>query len=67
MEAFFHFKEQGRRIEKAILPSLQNSGLGRTTRNKECFFRSLKFERLDSCRFVTRHSAETEVLDYHLL
>ena len=30
----------------------------------ERFFRSLKFERLDSYRFVTRHSAETEVLDY---
>ena len=30
----------------------------------ERFFRSLKSERLASCRFATRRSAELEVLDY---
>ena len=30
----------------------------------ERFFRSLKSERLVSCRFATRRSAEIEVLDY---
>lgn len=30
----------------------------------EHFFRSLKSERLASCRFATRKSAEIEVLDY---
>jgi len=30
----------------------------------ERFFRSLKSERLSSCRFETRHSARMEVLDY---
>lgn len=52
---------------------LKNSGVQSSMSRKgncwdnaptERFFRSLKFERLDSYRFVTRHSAETEVLDY---
>jgi transposase InsO family protein len=30
----------------------------------EPFFRSLKSERLDACRFLTRDEARNEILDY---
>jgi len=47
-----------------MIPSMSRKGNCWDNAPTERFFRSLKFERLDSYRFVTRHSAETEVLDY---
>ena len=47
-----------------MIPSMSRKGNCWDNAPTERFFRSLKFERLDSCRFVTRHSAQTEVLDY---
>ena len=47
-----------------MIPSMSRKGNCWDNAPTERFFRSLKSERLDSCRFVTRHSAQTEVLDY---
>lgn len=47
-----------------MLPSMSRKGDCWDNAPIERFFRSLKSERLASYRFATRHSAETEILDY---
>ena len=47
-----------------MIPSMSRKGDCWDNAPTERFFRSLKSERLASCRFATRHSAQTEVLDY---
>ena len=47
-----------------MVPSMSRKGDCWDNAPTERFFRSLKSERLVSCRFATRKSAEIEVLDY---
>jgi len=47
METFFYFKEQGRRIERGLLPPLRNSGPVQPTRNeKMILFSAVKLKEL---------------------
>ena len=55
---------QKRLGQYGMVPSMSRKGNCWDNAPTERFFRSLKSERLASCRFATRHSAETEVLDY---
>jgi len=55
---------QKRLRQYGMIPSMSRKGDCWDNAPTERFFRSLKSERLASCRFVTRHSAETEILDY---
>ncbi len=47
-----------------MLPSMSRKGDCWDNAPTERFFRSLKSERLNYCRFPTRHAAKMEVLDY---
>ena len=47
-----------------MVASMSRKGNCRDNAPTERFFRSLKSERLSHCRFVTRRSAEIQILDY---
>ena len=51
-------------IQYGMVASMSRKGNCWDNAPTERFFRSLKSERLSHCRFVTRQSAEIEVLDY---
>ncbi len=47
-----------------MIPSMSRKGNCWDNAPTERFFRSLKFERLGYCRFVSRKTAKAEVIDY---
>ena len=51
-------------VQYGMIASMSRKGDCWDNAPTERFFRSLKSERLSDCRFVTRSSAEIEVLDY---
>lgn len=53
-----------RLVQYGMIASMSRKGDCWDNAPTERFFRSLKSERLSDCRFVTRSSAEIEVLDY---
>jgi putative transposase len=58
------YEYQKRLTHYGMLPSMSRKGDCWDNAPTERFFRSLKSERLVSCRFVTRNAAEAETLDY---
>jgi len=53
-----------RLVEYGMVASMSRKGNCWDNASTERFFRSLKSERLSHCRFVTRQSAEIQILDY---